>query len=100
MRFADSENNCGLFNCVVQRYSWIMPKPSKNQITSFAQTNFRSNQDTFGIKQQDRLFHTYIIGKTGTGKTTLLETMMRQDMEMGNGITFLDPHGDLAEKII
>ncbi len=42
----------------------------------------------------------YIIGKTGTGKSTLLATMIRQDIAAGNGIALLDPHGDLVEKIV
>ena len=62
-------------------------------------TNFRNKQIKFGIKQADRLSHMYVIGKTGTGKTTLLENMIRQDMEAGTGLALLDPHGDLAEKI-
>ena len=42
----------------------------------------------------------YMIGKTGTGKTTLLETMMRQDIENGEGFALFDPHGDLIEKLL
>jgi ABC-type branched-subunit amino acid transport system ATPase component len=42
----------------------------------------------------------YVIGRTGTGKSTLLETLMRQDIAQGNGMALLDPHGDLAEKIV
>ena len=42
----------------------------------------------------------YVIGKTGTGKSTLLETMIRQDMENGEGLALLDPHGDLVEKVL
>jgi type IV secretory pathway TraG/TraD family ATPase VirD4 len=42
----------------------------------------------------------YVLGKTGTGKSTLLETMIRQDMEAGAGIAVLDPHGELVEKVI
>lgn len=51
----------------------------------------------FGIHQSDRLFHTYIIGQTGTGKSTLLLNMLRQDIEHGRGFCLLDPHGDLAK---
>lgn len=72
--------------------------PSKD-ITYIARTNFRNEDTLFGIKQPDRLSHMYIIGKTGTGKTTLLETLIRQDIARGRGVALLDPHGDLVEKI-
>lgn len=42
----------------------------------------------------------YLIGRTGAGKSPLLETLMRQDIAQGNGMALLDPHGDLAEKIV
>ena len=69
-------------------------------ITYFAKVNYRNRSQRFGIKQYDRLLHTYIIGKTGTGKSTLLETMVMQDIEHKRGICLLDPHGDLAESIV
>ncbi len=68
-------------------------------ITYFARTNARNSNTLFGIKHPDRFSHMYIIGKTGTGKSTLLETLIRQDIEKGNGLALLDPHGDLSEKI-
>ncbi|MBA3568422.1 MAG: type IV secretion system DNA-binding domain-containing protein [Pyrinomonadaceae bacterium] len=68
-------------------------------ITYFARTNFRNGNIPFGIKQADRLSHTYAIGKTGTGKSTLLETLIRQDIANGHGLALLDPHGDVVEKI-
>ena len=82
----------------------IFNPQDKNPITYFAKTNFRDKSDiwgakTFGIKQADRLAHLYAIGKTGTGKTTLLETLIRQDIESGKGIALIDPHGDLVERI-
>src|SRR5438093_6566159 len=76
-----------------------MNTDSDNRITAFAQTNFRNHRKTFGIKRADRRSGMYIIGKTGTGKSTLLETMIRQDIENGEGVAVLDPHGDLVEKI-
>lgn len=75
-----------------------MQFPNKD-ILYFARLRFRTWNMLFGIKQADRLLHTYIIGKTGTGKTTLLETMMKQDIEQGSGLCLLDPHGDLVERI-
>jgi type IV secretory pathway TraG/TraD family ATPase VirD4 len=70
------------------------------EISYFAITNGRHPHRTFGIKQADRLFHTYAIGKTGTGKTTFLETIALQDMMRGRGVTVIDPHGDLAERLV
>ena len=74
--------------------------PGNPDISYFATTNGRNPHRTFGIKQADRLFHTYAIGKTGTGKTTLLETIALQDMMRGRGVTVIDPHGDLAERLV
>lgn len=72
----------------------------ENNITFFAETNFRNEQVRFGIKRDDRRAHMYVIGKTGTGKSTLLETLIRQDIASGQGLALLDPHGDLVEKIL
>jgi len=71
-----------------------------NDITYFAKTNFRNQQTVFGIKRDDRRRHMYIIGKTGMGKTTLLEHLVLQDIRNGHGVAYVDPHGDTAEKII
>ncbi|MHB8256603.1 MAG: type IV secretory system conjugative DNA transfer family protein [Acidiferrobacterales bacterium] len=76
-----------------------MTKNFEQHTTYFARTNFRNGRTPFGIKQADRLTHLYVIGKTGTGKTTLLETLMRQDIASGQGFALLDPHGDLVEKL-
>jgi type IV secretory pathway TraG/TraD family ATPase VirD4 len=72
---------------------------STNGITHFAHVDFRNDRRAFGIKDEDRFSHIYIIGKTGTGKSTLLETMALQDLERGNGFALIDPHGDLVERI-
>ena len=75
-------------------------KMVKNQdIRYFGRTNFRNSNKIFGIDTVSRLAHTYIIGKTGTGKTTLLETLIRQDINHHTGCAFLDPHGDMVEHI-
>lgn len=71
-----------------------------NNITIFGETNFRSQRKTFGIKRDDRRRHMYIIGKTGVGKTTLLENMIISDVIKGEGCCYVDPHGDTAEKIL
>lgn len=76
------------------------PENRKNaEITVFASANFRNRQVAFGIRRSDRRAHLYILGKTGTGKSTLLETLMLDDARKGYGFALLDPHGDLAQKI-
>jgi type IV secretory pathway TraG/TraD family ATPase VirD4 len=73
---------------------------SDNTVSHFGQINFRNKGTLFGIKQADRLSHMYVIGKTGTGKSTLLETLVMQDIAQGRGMMLIDPHGDLAERIV
>jgi len=75
-------------------------KPKEQEITFFAQTNFRNENRRFGIKIDDRRRHMYVIGKTGMGKSTLLENMIIQDIQNGKGVAVVDPHGDLVEKVI
>lgn len=69
-------------------------------VTYFAQTDARAKRVPFGIKVNDRLRHVYVIGKTGMGKSTLLENMAVQDIQSGNGLAFIDPHGASAEKLL
>jgi type IV secretory pathway VirB4 component len=57
-----------------------MTPPSDDSPSFFARTNFRNKGISVGIKQADRLSHMYVIGKTGTGKSTLLETLALQDI--------------------
>lgn len=71
-----------------------------DRITYFAETDARNNKRKFGIKRADRSKHVYIIGKTGMGKSTLIENMLVQDIANGEGIAFIDPHGASAEKIL
>ena len=68
-------------------------------ITYFAESNWRNCKTAIGIYQADRLNHTYIIGKTGTGKTTLLRNKIMQDINNNRGMALLDPHGDLVESV-
>jgi type IV secretory pathway VirB4 component len=76
-----------------------MPLHDDNRVTYFARTDYRHIHDLFGIKRRDRLFHMYVIGKTGAGKSSLLQTLILQDIRNGEGLTVIDPHGDLVEKI-
>ncbi len=70
------------------------------KITFFAKTDARGKDMPFGIKARDRQRHMYVIGKTGMGKSTLLENMAAQDIQNGEGMAFIDPHGSAAEKLL
>ncbi|MFH0755484.1 MAG: type IV secretion system DNA-binding domain-containing protein [bacterium] len=70
------------------------------KITYFGETDSRGKRVKFGIKAKDRTKHIYVIGKTGMGKSTLLENMAIQDIQNGEGMAFLDPHGKTAELLL
>lgn len=70
------------------------------EINFFAKTNFRNQERIFGIKRDDRRRHMYVIGKTGMGKSNLLENMAIQDIRNGEGVCVVDPHGEFAEKML
>ncbi len=72
----------------------------ENEVIPFAETNFRGENRKFGIKTDDRRRHVYVIGKTGMGKTTLLENFVLSDIYAGHGVCYVDPHGDTADKIL
>ncbi|MBI2045860.1 MAG: type IV secretion system DNA-binding domain-containing protein [Parcubacteria group bacterium] len=71
-----------------------------NPINYFAETDYRNKHVKFGIKASDRSRHLYVIGKTGMGKSTMLENMAIQDIQNGEGLAFIDPHGGTAEKLL
>lgn len=73
---------------------------NEERITYFGQTDARNKKVTFGIKAKDRTKHVYVIGKTGMGKSTLLENMAVQDIKNGEGMAFIDPHGKTAELLL
>ncbi|MDP3995888.1 MAG: type IV secretion system DNA-binding domain-containing protein [bacterium] len=72
----------------------------QSEINFFGLTTFRNQRKKFGIKTDDRRRHMYIIGKTGMGKTLMLRNMVVQDIQNGNGIGFVDPHGEAAEELL
>ena len=72
----------------------------KTEINFFAKTEFKNRLVTFGIKRKDRRRHMYVIGKTGTGKSTMIANMAIDDMKKGHGLAIIDPHGDLSEIIL
>ncbi len=71
-----------------------------DRITYIGETDFRNKRVKFGIKAKDRTRHVYVIGKTGTGKSTLLENMAVQDIQNGEGFAFIDPHGKTADLLL
>ena len=77
-----------------------MASTDKDHVTFFARANFHDKRRPFGIRREDRRAHMYVIGKTGSGKSTLIETLVRQDIKAGQGLALLDPHGDLVERIV
>ena len=76
--------------------------PSGGEEGSVVLGRVRHRGDTriFGISQEDRRRHLYVVGKTGMGKTTFLERLIRSDIERGHGVCLIDPHGDLADAIL
>lgn len=70
------------------------------KVTYFAETDFRNQRTKFGIKAKDRTRHMYIIGKTGMGKSTMLENLAIQDIQNDEGIIFIDPHGSAAVSLL
>jgi type IV secretory pathway TraG/TraD family ATPase VirD4 len=72
----------------------------RDDILRLGRVDFRHDRRVFGIKREDRFSHMYIIGKTGTGKSTLMATMALQDLALGNGFALIDPHGDLVEHVV
>jgi len=73
-----------------------MPK----DLTYIAKTNFRRGEQAFGIRRPDRRQHMYVIGKTGVGKTAFLKNMALQDINNGQGLAIIDPHGEFVEEIL
>lgn len=74
-------------------------EPDKD-VVYFGRTDFRGTDKLFGIRRNDRRQHVYVIGKTGTGKSAMLQNMIVQDIANGEGLCVVDPHGELVEGIM
>jgi CxxC-x17-CxxC domain-containing protein len=74
--------------------------PKNKDITYFAKTDFRNTNTMFGIKRKDRRQHMYILGKSGTGKSVLLSNLIIQNIQNGEGVCVVDPHGELVEELL
>lgn len=76
------------------------PIPYNKDITYFGKTNFRNHSQVFGIKRKDRRQHMYVLGKSGTGKSVLLSNLIAQNIQNGDGLCLVDPHGELVEEVL
>ncbi len=74
--------------------------PLHPEICFVGETTFRNARQRFGIKRDDRRRHMYLVGKTGMGKSTMIENLVIQDIYNGHGLALIDPHGDLVEKVL
>jgi energy-coupling factor transporter ATP-binding protein EcfA2 len=74
--------------------------PQQQKLTYLGKVDFRNKQLPFGIKEKDRTKHMYVIGKSGMGKSTLLENLAVQDVNNGEGLCVIDPHGSFAERLL
>lgn len=70
------------------------------EVSFFGETNYRNDRKIFGIKRVDRRRHLYVVGKTGSGKSKLLELLLISDVQNGEGCCLIDPHGDLADEVL
>jgi type IV secretory pathway TraG/TraD family ATPase VirD4 len=93
----DNETNGELNNEESKRIT-----STDNDVTLFAQTNYRvtSEAKVFGVKRSDRRYHMFLLGKTGMGKSTLIENLALSDIYNSESVIVLDPHGDLVVKLL
>lgn len=77
-----------------------LTEEKKKEINFFGRTEYKNRPTVFGIKKSDRRRHMYVVGKTGTGKTTLIANMAINDIRNGEGVAIVDPHGDLSEVLL
>ncbi|MFH1348438.1 MAG: type IV secretory system conjugative DNA transfer family protein [Patescibacteria group bacterium] len=77
-----------------------LPKANMQDVLPFGLTNYHNQKIPFGLLRQDRARHLYVIGKSGTGKSKLLEQLIATDIKEGKGVCVMDPHGDLVDAVI
>lgn len=97
-RVAQTEN-------IVKVYSKELPAPlslkkENNLDVIFAKNNYGGTTTDIGLSKEERVRHMYVIGATGTGKTTMILKMASQDIKNNKGVAVIDPHGDLAESLL
>ncbi|RKW21914.1 DUF87 domain-containing protein [Candidatus Gracilibacteria bacterium] len=84
-------------------YPTAIPTPENTpakELTVLGDTDYRGDKIRFGVRQEDKFRHMYIVGKTGTGKSTFINNMIISDMRAGNGLCLLDPHGELVDDLL
>lgn len=72
----------------------------EDEVSIFGETNFHNQKFVFGLKRIDRQRHLYVVGKSGTGKSKMLELLINADIQSGKGLGVLDPHGDLVDAVM
>lgn len=77
-----------------------LPTAGEKDVSAFGITNYHNNFVPFGIRREDRRRHLYVVGKSGSGKSKLLELLIYNDLQAGKGIAVLDPHGDLVDAVL
>src|SRR3989339_1101159 len=82
----------------------VFGKVNPEEVSFIGRTNYVASLEEkryiFGLKRVDRRRHLYIIGKSGVGKSKLLELLIRQDIAYGHGLCLIDPHGDVIDAIL
>ncbi|MEK7588561.1 MAG: CxxC-x17-CxxC domain-containing protein [Patescibacteria group bacterium] len=78
----------------------IQGLPENKDITYLGYSTYRDQNKLFGIKRKDRRQHTYVLGKSGTGKSVLMFNMIIQNILNGEGVCVIDPHGELVEGVL
>ncbi|MBI1812969.1 type IV secretion system DNA-binding domain-containing protein [Candidatus Peregrinibacteria bacterium] len=77
-----------------------LPNIGERDVSGFGITNYHNNFVPFGIRRSDRRRHLYSVGKSGSGKSKLLELLIQEDIKNGEGVAVLDPHGDLVDAVL
>src|SRR4029077_6106258 len=77
-----------------------LPKAGEPDVSPFGLPNYHTNYVPFGIRRSDRRRHLYVVGKSGSGKSKLLELLIHKDLQAGEGVAVLDPHGDLVDAVL
>ncbi|MBT3835552.1 type IV secretion system DNA-binding domain-containing protein [Candidatus Peribacteria bacterium] len=77
-----------------------LPKAGESDVIPFGHSNYHNQKIPFGILRADRSRHLYVVGKSGTGKSKMLEHLIARDMQDGKGVCVMDPHGDLVDAVI
>ena len=74
--------------------------PAADPLLVVGETDYRAQHRPWGLHRDDRLRHLWMIGKTGSGKSTLIANLIRQDLARGEGLALIDPHGELVDAVL